>query len=202
MKVLKGLKRDILLLILLSGMISYLSLQTAVYISYAIDGILFHNTEKIPDYFKTVLEIDTIKGLAIISIIIMIINLAIVLANYMRERITTKFALKINSNLKKCLYAHILKLEYESYHSYSKVEMLQRVNDDAQAYSNFFSVQFNLILDIISLSFFIVSQSIFFSTSITIYLILTITVMLVFALWYYRKMNQILEKVIVKKKKC
>lgn len=100
MKVLKRLKRDILLLILLSGMISYLSLQTAVYISYAIDGILFHNTEKIPDYFKTVLEIDTIKGLAIISIIIMIINLAIVLANYMRERITTKFALKINSNLK------------------------------------------------------------------------------------------------------
>ena len=79
--------------------------------------------------------------------------------------------------------------------------MLQRVNDDAQAYSNFFSVQFNLILDIISLSFFIVSQSIFLSTSITIYLILTITVMLVFALWYYRKMNQILEKVIVKKKK-
>ena len=102
-------------------MISFFSLQIAVYISYAIDGILFHNGEKIPNYFNQILENDTIKALTIVSIIIIGINLAIVLANYMRERITTKLTLGISSNLKKTLYAHILNLEYESYHSYSKV---------------------------------------------------------------------------------
>lgn len=182
-------------------MISFFSLQIAVYISYAIDGILFHNGEKIPNYFNQILENDTIKALTIVSIIIIGINLAIVLANYMRERITTKLTLGISSNLKKTLYAHILNLEYESYHSYSKVEMLQRVNEDAQEYANFFKVQFNLILDIISLSFFIVSQSIFFSISITVYLVFTIAIMLAFAFWYYQKMTAILEKVITKKKK-
>ncbi len=68
-------------------------------------------------------------------------------------------------------------------------------------YANFYKVQFNLILDILSLSLFIVSQSIFLSISITIYLMVAIAIMLIFAFWYYRKMTKILEKVITKKKK-
>lgn len=197
----KGLKKYILVLILLSSILSYLSLQVALYISYAVDGILFHDTDKIPDYLKPILEMDIIKAIVVISIVMIVINLVIVLANYMRERITTKFTLGISSNLKKTLYAHILKLDYESYYSYSKVEMLQRVNEDAQEYANFFKVQFNLILDIVSLSFFMVRQSIFLSIPVTIYLVLTISIMLAFSFWYYRKMTQILEKVIKKKKK-
>ena len=182
-------------------MISYLSLQSAVYISYAIDGILFHHTEKIPTYLEQVLEMNTIEGLAIISGIIIIMNLLIAFVNYIRERVTTNFTLKISSNLKKRLYEHILKLEYGSYQSYSKVEMLQRVNEDATAYADFFKTQFNLILDIVSLGFFIVSKGVFLSSFITMYLMLTIALMLAFALWYYLKMTQILNKVIHKKKK-
>lgn len=201
MKIFKGLKKYIVLLVILSGMISYSSLQIALYISYAIDGILFQNNQSIPDYFKPILELDTMKSLIAIISIIIVINLVVVLANYTRERITTKFTLKISSNLKKMLYAHILKLEYKSYHSYNKVEMLQRANDDAQEYANFFKVQFNLILDIISLSLFIVTQGVFLSVPVTIYLIVTIIIMLGFAFWYYRKMTQLLENVITKKRK-
>lgn len=195
-------KKYILLLILLSGMISYLSLKIPVYVSYAIDGVLFHHTEKIPNYLSQMLELDKIKGLILVSGMIIVLNLIVIVVKYIRERITTQFTLKISSDLKKKLYAHILKLEYQNYQAYSKVEMLQRVNEDAQEYANFYKVQFNLILDIISLSFFIVTQSIFLSVSITVYLIVTIILMLVFAVWYYQKMNQILEKVITKKKKC
>lgn len=201
MKIFKGLKKHIIVLIVLSGIISYLSLQIAIYIGYAIDGILFQNHQSIPDYIKPILELGTIKSLIIISIVIILSNLVIAFANYMRERITTRFTLHISSNLKKMLYAHILKLEYESYHSYSKVEMLQRANDDAQEYANFYKVQFNLILDIISLSLFIVTQGVFLSVSITIFLMITIIIMLAFAFWYYQKMTKLLENVIIKKKK-
>lgn len=194
-------KKYILLLILLSIIISYLSLQSAVYISYAIDGILFNHAEKIPSYLEQVLEMSTIEGLVIISSIIIIMNLLIVFVNYIRERVTSNFMLKISSNLKKKLYAHILKLEYESYQSYSKVEMLQRVNEDATAYADFFKTQFNLILDIVSLGFFIVSKGVFLSSFITMYLMLTIALMLAFALWYFLKMTDRLKKVINKKKK-
>lgn len=195
------MKKYIVLLILFSCIISYFSLQIAIYISYAIDGILFGNIEAIPKELKGILKMDTMQTLAIFTAILIGINLIVHIAKYLRERITTKFTLTVSANLKKKLYAHILKLKYESYQSYSKVEMLQRVNEDASEYANFYKVQFNLILDIASLSFFIVQNSIFVSTSITIYLIITIGSMLLFALWYYKKMTAILENVILKKKK-
>ncbi len=197
----KGIKKHIVILILLSGILSFLSLQIAVYISYAIDGILFEQTDKIPSYLIPILEMGKIKGLMVLSGIIVVINLIVALGSYIRQRITTGFTLKISSNLKKMLYAHILNLEYESYQSYSKVEMLQRANEDAQDYANFYKNQFNLILDIISLSFFIVTQGISLSTSVTIYLMITVVIMLLFALWYYYKMTALLENVILKKRK-
>lgn len=201
MKIFNGIKKHIVILILLSGILSYLSLQIAVYISYAIDGILFEQADKIPSYLIPILEMGKIKGLMVLSGIIVVINLMVALGSYIRQRITTGFTLKISSNLKKTLYAHILNLEYESYQSYSKVEMLQRANEDAQDYANFYKEQFNLILDIISLSFFIVTQGISLSISVTIYLVLTIVIMLLFALWYYYKMTALLENVILKKRK-
>ncbi len=195
------MKKYIVLLILFSCIISYFSLQIAVYISYAIDGVLFGNSESLPNELKGILEMDTMQALVIFTVILIGINLIVHIAKYIRERITTKFTLTVSSNLKKKLYAHILKLKYGSYQSYSKVEMLQRVNEDASEYANFYKVQFNVILDIASLSFFIVQNSIFVSTSITIYLVATIVIMLLFALWYYKKMTAILENVILKKKK-
>jgi len=141
----KGLKLHVLLLIVLSSLYSYLNLQIVVYISYAIDGILFHHTQNLPNYCKQAIEEDVLKGLVIISIVIVGMNLLIVFVNYIRERITTRCSLKISSNLKKTLYDHILKLEYESYQSYDKVEMLQRVNEDAQEYSDFFKSEINFV---------------------------------------------------------
>ena len=200
MKIFKGIAKYIIILILFSLLISYCNLQIAMYIRYAIDGILFHNLEEIPKFIQPIVEMDIIRSLIILSGIIMGIRGILVFVNYIRERITTKFTLKISANLKEELYAHILKLEYDSYYSYSKVEMLQRVNEDAKEYSNFFKVQFNVILDIVSLSIFIVTQGVTLNVSITIFLLVTIVVMLLFALWYYRKMTQMLETLISKKK--
>lgn len=195
------MKKHIVGLVLLSFIISYFSLQIAVYISYAIDGILFHNLSQMPEYLKKILEMGTQKALLSIGMIMIGINGIVALATYVRERLTTTFTLKVSSNLKKKLYSHILNLEYESYQSYSKLEMLQRVNEDAGEYANFYKVQFNLILDIISLSFFIVTHSVALSWTITMYLVITIIIMLLFALWYYLNMTKILEKVILKKRK-
>ena len=137
MKILEGIKKHMTGLVLLSFIISYFSLQIAVYISYAIDGILFHNISQMPEYLKSILEMGTLKGLLCISAIMIGINLMVAGATYIRERLTTAFTLKVSSNLKEKLYSHILNLEYESYQSYSKVEMLQRVNEDARGICQF-----------------------------------------------------------------
>lgn len=197
--ILKGAKKHIILLILLSISISYLSLQIALYIKYAIDGILYENTE-IPTYLLDTIQNDKIKGLMLIAIIMLIINLSLFIMKYIRDKVTTKFALKIKTDLKLMLYEHILKLEYQEYYSYDQTEMLQRVNDDAEVYANFFKKFFNLILDIFSLSYFIITKGMNLSLPITVYIIITILIMIGFIMWYHKRLNKSLENLIIKKK--
>lgn len=197
--ILKGAKKHIILLILLSISISYLSLQIALYIKYAIDGILYENTE-IPTYLLDTIQNDKIKGLMLIAIIMLIINLSLFIMKYIRNKVTTKFALKIKTDLKLMLYEHILKLEYQEYYSYDQTEMLQRVNDDAEVHTKFFKKFFNLILDIFSLSYFIITKGMNLSLPITVYIIITILIMIGFIMWYHKRLNKSLENLIIKKK--
>lgn len=198
-KVLKGIKKYITLLIILSISISYFSIQIAIYVKYAIDGIIFQNQE-IPKYLLEVIKDEKIKGLILIALIITLLNLIVFLINYIRNMVTTKFTLKIKTNLKLLLHEHILKLEYQSYQTYDKAEMIQRVNDDSEVYSNFFNKFFNLVLDLLTLSYFIIKKGIVLNIPITIYIILTSFIMLIFTVWYYKRLNKSLESLISKKK--
>lgn len=191
----------LILLILLSMSISYLIFLISLNVKYAIDCVLFNNYNEISVYLNKILQHNYIYDLLIIAGIIIVLNLIEKLLNYCRDRITTKFKLKININLKSELYKHILNLEYESYNSYDKTEMLQRINEDADVYSKFFNNQFNVILDIIFLSIFIIREGISLNISIAIYIFLTIVVMMMFSLWYFKKLGIKIENMIIKRKK-
>lgn len=188
----------IVLLILLSMSISYLTFLISMNVKYAIDGVLFNNYNEIPTYLNKLFKHNYISDLFIIAIIIIILNLLEKLLNFFRNRITTK--LKININLKSALYKHVLNLEYESYNSYDKMEMMQRINEDADVYSNFFNSQFNIILDIVFLSIFIINKGIQLNIPLSIYIFSTIMIMMLFSVWYYKKMNIKIENMIVKRK--
>ena len=190
----------LILLILLSISISYLTLLIAMNVKYAIDFVLLNQYSEIPQILNAVFTYDYRKDLAIVAIVIIGLNLAEKLLNYFRNRVTTKFKLKININLKSELYKHVLNLEYDSYNSYDKTEMMQRINEDADVYSDFFNSQFNVILDIIFLSIFIIREGMILNFTISLYILITIVIMLIFSLWYYRKLGICLENMILKRK--
>ena len=190
----------IILLVLLSMVISYLTFLISLNVKYAIDGVLFNNYNEIPIYYNKIFNYNYISNLLIITIIIILLNLLEKLLNYFRDRVTTKFRLTININLKNSLYKHILNLEYSSYNSYDKTEIMQRINEDADVYSNFFNSQFNLILDIIFLSIFIISEGVSLNIPISIYIFLTMVVIVLFSVWYYKKMNAKIENMVIKRK--
>lgn len=194
-------KKYIILLILLSITISYLTIEIAINIKYAIDGILCNNYEMIPRYIKVILKNNYMHDLLIFALIIILLNFINMIINYLRDRVTTKFKLRITSNLKLTLFKHILNLEYKSYNSYEKEEIMQRINEDAEIYAKFFNNQFNLILDIIFLSIFIIKESMILNSSISIYILITIISMILFSLWYFKKLNKTIEEVIRKRKK-
>lgn len=198
---LKNTKMYVVLLVILSIVISYLTFLIPLHIKYAIDGIIFNNYEDIPEYLNRIFKQNYIYDLMIIAIIIVMLNLITFLLNYFRDRITTKFKLKINTNLKKTLYDHILNLEYESYNSYDKTEMMQRINEDGESYSKFFNNQLNVILDIIFLSIFMIREGMILNFVIAVYIFLSIVIMMLFSLWYFKKLGISIENMIVKRKK-
>lgn len=191
----------LILIVLLSISISYLTILIAMSIKYATDGVLFNNYNVIPTYINTIFTQNYLYNLSIIAIIIIALNFTVKLLNYFRDRITTKFKLRININLKTELYKHMLNLEYDSYNVYDKTEIMQRINEDADVYSKFFNSQFNVILDIIFLSIFIIKESATLSLEISIYIFLSIVIMMVFSLWYFKKLGIHIEKMIAKRKK-
>ena len=77
-------------------------------------------TKDIPEYINIMFNQNYLHDLLIVVIILVELNLIEKLLNYFRDRATTKFKLKINTNLKNALYKHMLNLEYESYNSYDK----------------------------------------------------------------------------------
>lgn len=191
----------LVLLVLLSMIISYLTLLIANNVKYAIDGVIFNDYDNIPVILNTIFRRNYIYDLLIIVIIIVVLSLLEKLLSYFRNRITTRFKLKINMNLKSELYKHVLDLEYESYNLYDKPEILQRINEDADVYSNFFNSQFNIILDIVFLSIFIIREGIELNLTISIYIFLSIIIMMLFSLWYFKKLGIQIENMIVKRKK-
>lgn len=191
----------IFILVLISIIVSYLTLEIAMNVKYATDGILFNNYDLIPKHINSVLNGNYIHDLIVFTIVLILLNFLYMIVNYIRDRITTKFKLKINFNLKNELYKHTLNLEYKSYISYEKTEIIQRINEDAEVYSEFFNSQFNLILDIIFLSIFIITESIELNLIIAIYIFITIVVMLIFSFGYMKKLNKNIEELVYKRKK-
>lgn len=191
----------LIMLVILSMIIAYLTIFISINIKYAIDGIIFNDYTAIPVFLNNILQNNYIYDLLIIASIIIVLNFLEKMFKYLRDRLTTKLKLKININLKSALYEHILKLEYESYNSYDKAEIIQRINEDADVYSKFFNSQFNLILDIIFLSIFIIRESTVLNITISIYIFLSIVIMLFFSLWYFKKLGIYIGRMISKKKR-
>ena len=157
---LKNTNIYIILLVILSMTIAYITFLISMNVKYAIDGVLFHNYNEIPIYMMKIFKQNYIYDLFIIAFSIILLNFTEKLLKYFRDRVTTKFKLKININLKSNLFKHLLNLEYDSYHSYDKAEIMQRINEDADTYSKFFDSQFNIILDVFFLSVIIIKEGI------------------------------------------
>ena len=197
---LKNAKKYLVLLFAISIGISYLTFLIAMNVRNAIDGIKFNNYDDIPRYLNTIFKQNYMYDLLIIAIIILVLNLIEKLLNYFRDRATTKFKLKINTNIKNALYKHMLNLEYESYNLYDKTEIMQRINEDADVYSKFFNNQFNVILDIVFLSIFIIGEGITLNLEIATYIFISIIIMVLFSLWYFKKLGISIEKMITKRR--
>lgn len=198
---LKNTKTYLILLVILSIVISYLTFLISMNVKYAIDGILFNNYNDVPKCLKVIFRQNYIQNLLIYKvffkfIFIFNLNFVVILSLKYFNNFSVKFRIVIIIAI-----INILNLEYESYNSYDKAEMMQRINEDSEVYSKFFNNQFNVILDIIFLSIFIIRKGSGLNFQISIYIFLSIIVMILFSLWYFKKLSINIENMIVNRKR-
>lgn len=189
-KALKDTKRYIIIIPIFSIIISYLTIQVPMYFKYAIDGICYNDINIIPLYIRTFFDTNMFYNIVVLSIFLIINITLIAIISYIRNRISFLFTLKVNKNLKMEIFTHIENLEYQSYYNYDKDEMLQRLKDDSNTFSNFFNTSLNLILDTIFIVIFMIKQSLELNTTITIYILISVMVLIIFAIWYFIKLDK------------
>lgn len=182
-------KRYLTIIPILSAIITYLKLQIPMCIKYGIDGIAFGDINVIPNYLSIYLTQETIQNIFVLCLYLLLLYLCVSGFSYVRDQITSKFTLKVNYNVRMEIFKHIQNLEYASYYSYDKNEMLQRIRDDANVFSNFFNTSLNLILDSFFVVIYVVYQGIQLNGIITSYIIISVIIIVLFGVWYFKKLG-------------
>ena len=155
---LKGTKELIVWILSLTIIGSKLNVYVPMFIEYALDGIVLQNETVIPQFIRNLFYSDSaIAKLLVLVAVLILINTMIFVLQYFRNKMSIKFTLKINRNVKQTILKNVANLEYLQFNTINHSDIIQRVNNDAMVYSEFFNSQMNLFLDTI----FIVGFSIF-----------------------------------------
>lgn len=196
-KTLKGTKIYIIVTLILSAISSKLLVYVPMFIKFALDGIIMENENVIPNYIRNLFYFDSkISKIIILTIVLIFINILIFVVNYTKSKINTKFNLKINRNVKEIVLEHIPKLEYMEFSSIDKANVIQRVNNDATTYSEFFNSQINLFFDTIFIIVFAVAQTLKLNITVGIFIAIICFLIVLLSLWYFKKSKPLVEDIV------
>lgn len=196
-KTLKGTKLYIIITLVLSAIYSKLIVFVPMFIQYALDGIIMGNEDLIPSFIRALFYSDNkINKLIILSLVLIIVNIIIFIVNYIKSKINTKFNLKINRNVKQIVLEHIPKLEYMEFSNINKSDVIQRVNNDATTYSEFFNSQINLFFDTIFIIIFAVAQTLQLNTKIGIFIGIICLLIVILSIWFFKVSKPLVEDVV------
>ncbi|MCI8636549.1 MAG: ABC transporter ATP-binding protein [Clostridia bacterium] len=196
-KTLKGTKVQIITILILSAIYSKLLVYVPMFIQYALDGIIMENEKVIPELIRNLFYSDNkISKIIVMVLLLIIVNILIFIVNYIKSKIGTKFNLKINKNVKEIILEHIPKLEYMEFSNIDKSNVIQRVNNDAIIYSEFFNSQINLFFDTIFIIVFAVIQTFQISSTIGLVIAIMCLLIVVLSIWHYRSSKPVVEDIV------
>ncbi len=196
-KTLKGTKTQIISILILSAIYSKLLVYVPMFIQYALDGIIMENEKVIPQLIRNLFyEDNKTSKIIILVLLLIIVNILIFIVNYIKSKIGTKFNLKINRNVKETILEHIPKLEYMAFSSIDKANVIQRINNDATTYAEFFNSQINLFFDTIFIIIFAVAQTLQISTTIGLFITIICLLIVFLSIWHYKSSKPLVEDIL------
>ena len=196
-RTLKGTKFYIVLTLILSAIYSRLLVYIPMFIQYALDGIIMEDESVIPILIRRLFYSDNkISKIIILVLVLILVNVLVFIVNYLKSKINTKFNLKINRNVKEIILAHIPKIEYMQFSSIDKANVIQRVNNDANIYSDFFNSQINLFFDTIFIIIFAIAQTLKLNSTIGLFIGIICFLIVLLSIWYFKTSKPLVEDIV------
>lgn len=196
-KTLKGTKFYIALILLLSAIYSRLLVYIPMFIQYVLDGIIMGDENLIPTPIRNLFYSDSkISKIVIIVLVLILVNIIIFIVNYLKSKINTKFNLRINRNVKEIVLEHIPQIEYIQFSNIDKSNVIQRVNNDATTYSEFFNSQINLFFDTIFIIIFAVVQTLKLNSEIGLFIGIICCLIVFLSIWYFKVSKPLVEDIV------
>lgn len=196
-RTLKGTKIYILLTLILSAIYSKLLVYIPMFIQYALDGVILENENVIPKLIRNLFfSEDKISKIIVLVMVLVIVNVLVFLINYIKSKINTKFNLIINRNVKETVLEHIPKINYMEFSSIDKSNVIQRVNNDANTYAEFFNSQINLFFDTIFIIIFAVVQTLKLDSTVGIFIALICFLIVILSVWYFKISKPLVEDIV------
>ncbi len=196
-RTLKGTKFYIVLTLILSAIYSRLLVYIPMFIQYALDGIIMEDESVIPILIRRLFYSDNkISKIIILVLVLILVNVLVFIVNYLKSKINTKFNLKINRNVKEIILAHIPKIEYMQFSSIDKANVIQRVNNDANIYSEFFNSQINLFFDTIFIIIFVIAQTLKLNSTIGLFIGIICFLIVLLSIWYFKTSKPLVEDIV------
>lgn len=196
-RTLKGTKFYIVLTLILSAIYSKLLVYIPMFIQYALDGVIMGDENVIPILIKELFYSDNkISKIIILVFVLILVNALVFIVNYLKSKINTKFNLRINRNVKELILAHIPKIEYMQFSSIDKANVIQRVNNDANVYSEFFNSQINLFFDTIFIIIFAIAQTLELNITIGLFIVIICFFIVLLSIWYFKVSKTLVEDIV------
>lgn len=194
---LKGTKFYILLTLILSVIYSRLLVYIPMFIQYALDGVIMEDESVIPNMIKKLFySDDKIVKIVILVLVLILVNIIVFIVNYLKSKVNTKFNLKINRNVKEIVSEHIPKIEYMQFSNIDKSSVIQRINNDATTYAEFFNSQINLFFDTIFIIIFAVVQTLKFNITVGLFIAIICGLIVLLSIWYFRVSKPLVEDIV------
>lgn len=196
-RTLKNTSIYIISIVILSMIYSKLIVNIPMFIQYALDGVILGNEGVIPEYIRLLFYSDSkMSKIIILILVLLFINVLIFIVEYIKSKINTKFNLRVNRNVKETILEHIPKLEYLEFSNIDKANVIQRVNNDATTYADFFKSQINLILDTIFISIFAIIQSFELNIVIGLFIVIMCILIIALSIWYFKTTKKLTEDIV------
>lgn len=196
-RTLKGTKFYIVLTLILSAIYSRLVVYIPMFIQYALDGVIMGDESVIPNTIRNLFySNDKISKIIILVLVLILVNITTFIVNYLKSKINTKFNLKINRNVKEIVSDHIPKIEYMQFSNIDKSNVIQRVNNDANTYSEFFNSQINLFFDTIFIIIFAVAQTLKLNSTVGLFIAIICGLIVLLSIWYFRVSKPLVEDIV------